>query len=201
MNLFSKEKQHFKLPNAELIYIPQFFSKEESDSYFKIIEIKTNWQHDDITVFGKTYKQPRLTALFGESKQSYGYSNIIMHPKPFTPTLNTIKTKVEDFCDDDFNTLLINLYRDGNDSNGWHADNEKELGENPVIASVSFGEARPFHFKHRTLKDQRHKLILEHGSLLIMKGEMQHHWLHQIAKTKKQIQPRINLTFRRLITL
>jgi alkylated DNA repair dioxygenase AlkB len=201
MNLFSKEKQHFKLPNAELIYIPQFFSKEESDSYFKIIEIKTNWQHDDITVFGKTYKQPRLTALFGESKQSYRYSNIIMHPKPFTPTLNTIKTKVEDFCDDDFNTLLINLYRDGNDSNGWHADNEKELGENPVIASVSFGEARPFHFKHRTLKDQRHKLILEHGSLLIMKGEMQHHWLHQIAKTKKQIQPRINLTFRRLITL
>ncbi|MCT4630466.1 alpha-ketoglutarate-dependent dioxygenase AlkB, partial [Winogradskyella sp.] len=86
-----------------------------------------------------------------------------------------------------------------NDSNGWHADNEKELGKNPVIASVSFGEERPFHFKHRTLKNERHKLNLSHGSLLIMKGEMQYYWLHQIAKTKKKIQPRINLTFRRLI--
>ena len=199
MDLFSKEKQHFKLPNAELIYIPQFFSKEESDLYFKIIETETNWQHDDITVFGKTYKQPRLTALFGEKNQSYSYSNIVMHPKPFSDALQRIKDKVEFISNQNFNTLLVNLYRDGNDSNGWHADNEKELGENPVIASVSFGEVRPFHFKHRTLKDQRHKLALKHGSLLIMKGEMQHYWLHQIAKTKKQIKPRINLTFRKLI--
>ncbi|WP_299126037.1 alpha-ketoglutarate-dependent dioxygenase AlkB [uncultured Winogradskyella sp.] len=201
MDLFSQEKQHFKLPNAELIYIPDFFSKEEANSYFKIIETKTNWQHDDITVFGKTYKQPRLTALFGESNQPYSYSNIVMYPKPFTQTLQTIKNKVEDLSNYNFNTLLINLYRDGNDSNGWHADNEKELGENPEIASVSFGEARPFHFKHRFLKDQRHKLTLEHGSLLIMKGEMQHFWIHQIAKTKKQIKPRINLTFRSLLDL
>jgi len=201
MDLFSNEKQHFNLPNAELIYIPNFVSKQDADSYFKIIETETQWQHDDITVFGKTYKQPRLTALFGDSNQSYSYSNITMHPKPFTETLKTIKDKVEGFSAHKFNTLLINLYRDGNDSNGWHADNEKELGKNPIIASVSFGEARPFHFKHRALKDQRHKLILEHGSLLIMKGEMQQHWLHQIAKTKKQIQPRINLTFRKLIDI
>jgi len=199
MSLFLEEKQHFRLPNAELIYIPQFFTKQESDIYFKAIETETNWQHDDITVFGKTYKQPRLTALFGDSNQTYGYSNIIMHPEPFTPTLQNIKGKVERYADFMFNTLLINLYRNGNDSNGWHADNEKELGKNPVIASVSFGEARPFHFKHRTLQDQRHKLSLEHGSLLLMKGEMQHHWLHQIAKTKKNIKPRINLTFRKLV--
>ncbi|WP_400077732.1 alpha-ketoglutarate-dependent dioxygenase AlkB family protein [Winogradskyella sp. R77965] len=199
MDLFSQEKQHFKLPNAELIYVPEFFLRAEANSYFKIIETETNWQHDDITVFGKTYKQPRLTALFGESNQLYSYSNIVMHPKPFTQTLRTIKDKVEDLSEYKFNTLLINLYRDGNDSNGWHADNEKELGENPIIGSLSFGEARPFHFKHRTLKHERHKLILEHGSLLLMKGEMQHFWLHQIAKTKKQIKPRINLTFRKLI--
>jgi len=199
MSLFLEEKQHFRLPNAELIYIPQFFTKQESDIYFKAIETETNWQHNDITVFGKTYKQPRLTALFGDSNQTYGYSNIIMHPEPFTPTLQNIKGKVERYADFMFNTLLINLYRNGNDSNGWHADNEKELGKNPVIASVSFGEARPFHFKHRTLQDQRHKLSLEHGSLLLMKGEMQHHWLHQIAKTKKDIKPRINLTFRKLV--
>jgi alkylated DNA repair dioxygenase AlkB len=199
MNLFSQEKQYYNLPNAELIYIPDFFSKQESDSYFKTIEAETNWQHDDITVFGKTYKQPRLTALFGESNQAYGYSNIVMYPEAFTPTLKMIKAQIETIANHKFNTLLINLYRDGSDSNGWHADNEKELGINPIIASVSFGEARPFHFKHRVLKDQRHKIILEHGSLLILKGEMQHHWLHQIAKTKKEIKPRINLTFRTLV--
>lgn len=201
MDLFSQEKQHFILPNAELIYVPDFFSKLQADNYFKTIKDQTNWQHDDITVFGKIYKQPRLTALFGNSNQTYSYSNITMHPKPFTSNLLDIKTKVEDFSDEKFNTLLVNLYRDGNDSNGWHADNEKELGTNPVIASVSFGEKRPFHFKHRLLKNERHKLNLEHGSLLIMKGEMQHYWLHQIAKTKRQIQPRINLTFRRLISV
>ncbi|MBO6880295.1 alpha-ketoglutarate-dependent dioxygenase AlkB [Winogradskyella sp.] len=201
MDLFSTEKQHFKLPNAELIYIPNFFNKQESDNYFKSIKAETDWQHDNITVFGKTYKQPRLTALFGDTDQPYSYSNITMYPQPFTSTLQSIKGRVEDFAEEEFNTLLINLYRDGNDSNGWHADNEKELGINPVIASVSFGEARPFHFKHRTIKQERHKLILEHGSLLLMKGEMQHYWLHQIAKTKKEIQPRINLTFRKLINL
>ncbi|WP_299524376.1 alpha-ketoglutarate-dependent dioxygenase AlkB [Winogradskyella sp.] len=201
MDLFSQEKQHLILPNAELLYIPNFFDKQQSDNYFKTISTQTNWQHNDITVFGKTYKEPRLTALFGNENKPYGYSNLVMYPKPLTPTLQIIKGEVENISKTTFNTLLINLYRNGNDSNGWHADNEKELGKNPVIASVSFGEERPFHFKHRTLKDQRYKLHLQHGSLLLMKGEMQHYWLHQIAKTKKEIQPRINLTFRELINL
>lgn len=201
MDLFSQEKQHFQLPNAELIYIPDFLNNRESDMLFQLIASKTNWRHDDITVFGKTYKQPRLTALFGDSNQAYSYSNIVMHPEPFTDHLKVIKQKVEETSEILFNTLLINLYRDGNDSNGWHADNEKELGINPTIASVSLGEERPFHFKHRTLKQERHQLILKHGSLLIMKGEMQHYWLHQIAKTKRRIQPRINLTFRKLMDL
>jgi len=201
MNLFLQEKQYFDLPNAELIYIPNFFSEQEADNYFKTIEAKTKWQQDNITVYGKTYKQPRLTALFGDTNQPYSYSNIVMYPKPLTSTLRSIKETIEKFSEYKFNTLLINLYRDGNDSNGWHADNEKELGKNPVIASVSFGEARLFHFKHRSQKDQRHKLILEHGSLLLMKGEMQHHWLHQIAKTKKRVEPRINLTFRKLVNV
>lgn len=198
MNLFSQDKQHFNLPNAELIYCPNLFTKHEADNYFKTIKNETNWQHDDITIFGKTYKQPRLTALFGDSDRPYSYSNIVMHPIPFTKTLQVIKHQVEIFSNYQFNTVLVNLYRNGNDSNGWHADNEKELGKNPVIASVSLGEERPFYFKHRTIKEQNHKLILEHGSLLIMKGQMQHYWLHRIAKTAKEIQPRINLTFRRL---
>jgi alkylated DNA repair dioxygenase AlkB len=198
MDLFSSEKQHMILPNAELIYVPDFFKIQEANYYFNAINNQTQWQHDDITVFGKTYKQPRLTALFGDTNQPYSYSNITMYPKGFTPILNEIKEKVEDFSNEEFNTLLINLYRDGNDSNGWHADNEKELGINPVIASISLGEERPFHFKHRTLKTERHKIDLKHGSLLLMKGEMQHFWLHQISKTKRKIQPRINLTFRKL---
>lgn len=199
MDLFSQEKQHFNLPNAELIYVPNFIDKQQSDDYFKIINTQTNWQQNTITIFGKTHKEPRLTALYGNTNQTYGYANIILHPKPFTDTLYDIKTKVETLSNNKFNTLLINLYRNGNDSNGWHADNEKELGKNPVIASVSFGEERPFHFKHRTLKQHRHKLLLQHGSLLLMKGEMQHYWLHQIAKTKKDIKARINLTFRTLL--
>jgi alkylated DNA repair dioxygenase AlkB len=200
MNLFSQEKNHFKLPNAELIYVPNCFSKDDSDTYFKNLKLTTDWQHDDITVFGKTYKQPRLTALFGDSDKPYSYSNIEMHPKPLTSILKTIKQQTENITNHNFNTVLANYYRNGNDSNGWHADNEKELGINPIIASVSFGETRPFHFKHRHIKEQRYKLNLEHGSLLIMKGEMQHYWLHQIAKTKKSIGERINLTFRTIVS-
>lgn len=199
MDLFSSEKQEFHLPDAELIYIPNFFSKLEANTYFRTIKTDTEWQHDEITVYGKTYMQPRLTALYSETNQPYSYSNITMHPKPYTKDVLEVKTKIERLANNSFNTVLLNLYRNGNDSNGWHADNEKELGKNPIIASVSFGEVRPFHFKHKTLKTERHKLNLEHGSLLIMHGNMQEHWLHQIAKTKKQIGERINLTFRNLI--
>jgi alkylated DNA repair dioxygenase AlkB len=199
MTLFSNEKQQLRLPDADLEYIPDFLTKTVADMYYKLLLHDTNWRHDDITVFGKTYKQPRLTALFGESDQSYSYSNITMYPEPFTETLERLKQKVENQCSSTFNTVLLNLYRSGNDSNSWHADNEKELGINPTIASLSLGETRPFHFKHRKDKEHRYKINLKHGSLLIMKGAMQHHWLHQIAKTKRRVNPRINLTFRYLI--
>lgn len=196
MSLFNSEKLELQLPNAELIYYPEYFGIEEADQYFNELLQQTIWRQDDIKVFGKTYQQPRLTALYGDSSKPYSYSNITMYPEIFTPLLKKIKSKIEQDSGHRFNTVLLNLYRDGQDSNGWHADNEKELGKNPVIASVSFGETRPFHFKHRTIKTERHKLDLTHGSLLIMRGEMQHYWLHQIAKTKKPVSPRINLTFR-----
>ncbi|TCK66785.1 alkylated DNA repair dioxygenase AlkB [Winogradskyella wandonensis] len=201
MDLFSEEKQVFNLPDAELIYYPNFLSKQEADQLFDTLKQETDWQEDDIKIFGKVYKQPRLTTLYGENNQPYAYSSITMNPKPFTHEVKAIKTKIETKTEHQFNTVLLNLYRNGNDSNGWHADNEKELGKNPVIASLTIGEERPFHFKHRKFKEERHKLILKHGSLLIMKGAMQHHWLHQIAKTKKAIGERINLTFRKLVSL
>ena len=119
-----------------------------------------------------------------------------MQPHPFNKELQEIKSKIETIVNEIFTTCLLNLYRNGQDSNGWHADNEKELGKNPVIASVSFGANRLFHLKHRRESDLKQKIVLESGSLLIMKGSTQHNWLHQIPKTKKKVEPRINLTFR-----
>lgn len=184
------------LPDSDIKYYPDFFNKKEADAYFNSLLKQINWQQDDITVYGKTYKQPRLTALFGNNGKPYSYSNITMHPHVFTEELQQIKNKVETKVNTKFTTCLANLYRNGNDSNGWHADNEKELGKNPIIASVSFGAERYFHLKHRHDKSLKQKLLLQHGSLLLMQGKTQHHWLHQIAKTKKDIGQRINLTFR-----
>jgi alkylated DNA repair dioxygenase AlkB len=184
------------LPDSDIKYYPDFFNKKEADAYFNSLLKHINWQQDDITVYGKTYKQPRLTALFGNNGKPYSYSNITMHPHVFTEELQQIKDKVETKVNAKFTTCLANLYRNGNDSNGWHADNEKELGKNPIIASVSFGAERYFHLKHRHDKSLKQKLLLQHGSLLLMQGKTQHHWLHQIAKTKKDIGQRINLTFR-----
>jgi alkylated DNA repair dioxygenase AlkB len=199
MDLFSEEKRRFTLPNAKLIYIDNFYDPAIADQYFDILRKTVNWQQDDIMIFGKTYKQPRLTALYANNNKPYSYSNITMQPTLFTTELQQIKSDIEKEAHHKFTSVLLNRYRDGNDSNGWHADNEKELGTNPVIASLSLGESRPFHFKHRKIKEERHKINLSHGSLLIMRGDMQHHWLHQIAKTKKDIGERINLTFRTII--
>jgi alkylated DNA repair dioxygenase AlkB len=195
-SLFPTEKIIFNLPNAEIEYYPSFFDVEKSDLYFKKLQSEIPWQQDDITVFGKTHPQPRLTALFGNEGKPYSYSNIIMHPHKWNIILTHIKEEIEMVCDAKFTTVLLNYYRNGKDSNGWHADNEKELGNNPTIASVSFGAERIFHLKHNFIAEAKQKINLQHGSLLIMQGETQHYWKHQIPKTSKEIGPRINLTFR-----
>ncbi len=184
------------LKDANIKYFPEVFSLEECEVFFNMLLSETPWQQDDIKVFGKHYKQPRLTALYANNTQPYSYSNITMQPHQFTGIMLQIKQKAETVSNTTFTSCLLNLYRDGQDSNGWHADNEKELGINPVIASVSFGADRLFHLKHRSIKNLKHKLTLENGSLLLMQGVTQHRWLHQIPKTKKKIGPRINLTFR-----
>ena len=189
---------NINLKDADVYYYPNFFTTNESMSLFQILNTETIWQQDDIKVFGKTYKQPRLTSLYGNNRRSYSYSNITMYPHKFSNTLLKIKIRIEEATSEIFTTCLLNKYRDGQDSNGWHADNEKELGQNPVIASVSFGVNRMFHLKHRYDKSHKCKLLLESGSLLLMKGTTQHFWLHQLPKTKKQIGSRINLTFRNI---
>lgn len=199
--LFPQEDKPFcpSLDDGELYYHPSFLKSKEADHLYRNLYNATPWQADKIKVFGKTYDQPRLTALYAIDQTPYTYSNITMHPHLMTASLFDLIKKINTVNDARFNAVLVNLYRDGKDSNGWHADNETALGQNPVIASISLGEERYFHLKHRTHKEQRLKIKLKHGSLLIMGGAMQHHWLHQIPKTTRPIAPRINLTFRKLI--
>lgn len=194
-SLFPQEKIIFNLPDAEIEYYPEFFSSAKANELLKLLQNEIPWQQDTITVFGKTHPQPRLTALFGNEGKPYGYSGIIMQPHLWSPLMMHIKEEIERVCNENFTTVLLNNYRDGKDSNGWHADNEKELGRNPVIASVSFGAERIFQLKHNSL-DVKQNILLQHGSLLMMKGTTQHFWKHQIPKTTKPIGTRINLTFR-----
>lgn len=200
MILFTSEKNktpiNLALPDAQISYFPTFFPSEKASEYFQILLNEIEWQQDDIKIFGKVYKQPRLTALYGINDSSYRYSGITMFPKPFNSVLKEIKTRIEESTEVKFTSVLLNYYRDGSDSNGWHSDDEKELGKNPVIASLSLGADRTFRLRHKKDKTQRKKLTLQHGSLLLMAGGTQHHWQHCIPKSKKVINPRINLTFR-----
>lgn len=194
--MFYNDAVKLNMKDADVVYYKNFFSQELSDFYFKTLLKDIEWQKDTIKVFGKTYLQPRLTALYANNKNPYSYSNLTLYPKAFTKELNQIKEQIETETQTSFTSCLANLYRNGQDSNGWHADNEKELGKQPIIASVTFGAERIFHFKHKHQPSLKAKLFLNHGSLLIMKGLTQTHWLHQLPKTQKEIGKRINLTFR-----
>ena len=187
-----------KLPDAEISYVPDFLPPALANSYFEDLFHHIPWRQDPITIFGKTHPQPRLTSLHAHTLDSYSYSGIVMTPHPMTETLKLIENRIYQFSDASFTTVLLNLYRDGKDSNGWHADDESELGKNPVIASVSLGAPRFFHLRHNHDPKQRYKLLLEHGSLLLMGGAIQHFWKHQVSKTAKKVDPRINLTFRKV---
>ena len=158
----------------------------------------TPWRAENITVWGKTFPQPRLTAWYGDTGTTYTYSGIRLSPSPWTPTLLAIKMKIEAVTGDTFDSVLLNYYRDHRDSMGLHSDNEPELGERPIIASLSLGEERTFILKHKTRTDLKPvRLKLASGSLLLMKGETQRHWKHGIYKQTRPCGPRVNLTFRR----
>ena len=193
-----KQTELHDLPDSEIRYVPNFLPVSLANTYFDDLFHHIPWRQDPITVFGKTHLQPRLTSLHAHTLDSYSYSGIVMTPQPMTQTLQCIENRIYQLCDESFTTVLLNLYRDGKDSNGWHADDEAELGKNPVIASLSLGAPRFFHLRHNRDSKQRYKLLLEHGSLLLMAGETQHHWKHKVAKTAKKVGPRINLTFRKI---
>ncbi len=156
-----------------------------------------SWRNDSITMFGKTYPQPRQTAWYGDAGIEYQYSKIKMITIEWTPLLKKIKDQLEQDLETKFNSVLINYYRDGQDHMSFHSDNEKELGNNPTIASLSFGVTRKFHLKHRFDSSIPNKIIeLKSKSLLVMKNELQHFWLHKISKSTKVSGPRLNLTYR-----
>lgn len=188
-----------ELPNAQLRYFQNFLSVEAANYYYKVFLKNIPWQQDNVKVYGKTYAQPRLTSLHSNTFETYTYSGLTLKPHIMIPELLELLNQIKVVSNHEYNSVLLNLYRDGADSNGWHADNEKELGKHPQIASFSLGASRFFHFKHRRIRKEKYKMELHHGSLLLMEGAMQKNWLHQIPKTKKPLQPRINLTFRKII--
>jgi alkylated DNA repair dioxygenase AlkB len=189
--------QKIDLENTYLLYFPNFLSSIEADFWFSFLLERINFQGGEITLFGKTYAKPRLEAFFADNELTYSYSGKQMKTQPLFTELNALKERVESISNLEFNAVLINLYRNGMDSNGWHADDEKELGEDPCIASISLGAERIFELKHNQSK-KKIKLKLEHGSLLCMMQGSQRFWKHQLPKDKTVDIPRINLTFRKI---
>jgi alkylated DNA repair dioxygenase AlkB len=186
------------MPSTEqLQYHPLLFDSQEQSLLMNALQEEIPWKQEHIKLFGKTHPTPRLTTWHGDEHCVYKYSGVVNQPFPWTPSLLTIKTRIESLSNGaTFNCVLLNFYRDGSDKMGWHSDDEKELGPNPSIASVSFGATRRFDFKHKTEANTKFSIHLESGSLLLMQGDMQHHWLHQIPAQKRIQEPRINLTFR-----
>ena len=185
------------ISDADVRYIHDFVPHDQSVHYLDQLLSEVNWQQNKIKMFGKIFDEPRLTAWYGDEGISYKYSGIQLEPTPWSGLLDELKSKVNAAVSTEFNSALLNYYRDGQDSMGYHQDNEPELGVNPVIASLTLGVERTFQLKHITDKTIKRKDIpLRSGSLLIMAGATQHYWKHQIPKTKKAIGPRLSITFR-----
>jgi alkylated DNA repair dioxygenase AlkB len=176
-------------------YYGKILSSEEANQYFGLLMQNILWQNDKVIIFGKHIVTKRKTAWYGDSEYLYTYSNTTKQALAWTNELSELKQIVEELAGIKFNSCLLNLYHNGNEGMGWHSDDEKSLGKNNTIASLSFGAERKFSFKHKQTK-QTVSVVLEHGSLLMMKGATQSNWLHSLPKSKNITQPRINLTFR-----
>jgi alkylated DNA repair dioxygenase AlkB len=186
-----------QLPDAQLLFYERLDLGSDDSLLLQQLVHNTQWQEESITVFGKTHLQPRLVAWHGDAGTSYTYSGIAHEPRPWTDTLTRLRHLVEAAADSRFNSVLLNYYRNEHDSMGLHADDEPELGSEPVIASLSLGEQRNLYFRHRSRRELKtFNLALPSGSLLIMKGETQRNWKHGLRKLSRPCGPRVNLTFR-----
>lgn len=182
--------------DGTVYFYPDFFTTKESDRLFQELKDSIEWKHEPIIIFGKEIMQPRLTAWFSDLNLEYSYSGITMKGVGWNKTLLEIKERVEKVSGVVFTGALLNFYRDEKDSMGWHKDDEKELGKNPVIGSVSLGATRTFKFQNIKNKKLQTSLNLTHGSYLLMSGVTQHFWKHSIPKRVGPLGPRINITFR-----
>jgi alkylated DNA repair dioxygenase AlkB len=183
--------------DGEVYLHQQFYGSHAADLLFSQLKTQVAWQEEDILIYGKWRKVPRLMAWYGDIRAYYQYSGVNHSPLAWTPELLAIKEKVAQYCAGDFNSVLLNLYRDGQDSMGCHADDEQELGEKPLIASLSLGDERVFKLYHKTRKTTL-DIVLGHGDLLVMAGTLQQYWQHCVPKTKQLKTARINLTFRKV---
>jgi alkylated DNA repair dioxygenase AlkB len=189
-----------EIPDAALTIYHHAFSDEEANHYLKALMTNTPWRHDDIQIHGKLIPLPRLQQWYCDEYTVLRYSGMSLQPLRWTDELLSIRAHLKRLTDLSFNGVLVNCYRNGNDSVGWHRDNELQFGKNPVIASVSFGAARDFVLKHLyKAHEQPIKCSLSHGSLLIMGDTVQNYWKHQLPKRKDVALPRINLTFRNIV--
>lgn len=188
------------LPDADVFRIPGLFTQAESDAWFAACRADLPWRQEHVTLFGREIASPRLTAWHGDPGATYRYSGLTFDPQPWTPALQAIRDRLEAALGAGFNGVLANLYRDGSDSMGWHSDDERELGPDPVIASVSFGATRRFALRHRAGRERGAAVIeLEHGSVVVMAGATQRHYRHAVAKTRRRCGPRLNLSYRAVV--
>lgn len=194
------ECEPLPLADAELLFWPQADIGLDFDYLLDKLVRDSAWRQEEITVYGKAYRQPRLSAWYGDL--GYSYSGIQLEPEPWTDTLLDIRDRVQSLVGQHFNSVLLNYYRDQNDKMGMHSDDERELGRQPVIASLSLGETRTLLLRHKTRKDLKTvKLPLPCGSLLVMRGDTQQHWRHGISAERSHCGARINLTFRTVTPL
>ena len=199
MSLFEEDRASNLLPKDGMVnYYGKVLASKEADQYFNSLMQNILWENDEVIIFGKHIVTKRKVAWYGDSDCSYTYSNTTKQALAWTKELSYLKQIVEELAETKFNSCLLNLYHNGNEGMGWHSDDEKSLGKNNTIASLSFGAERNFSFKHKHSK-QIVSLVLEHGSLLIMKDATQTNWLHSLPKSKSVTQPRINLTFRTIV--
>lgn len=200
-SLFESENQAevIQLPDAQLHFFPRFLDQERANFLLQQLLAETAWRQEEIRIASVLRKQPRLSAWVGDPDAHYSYSGLQLAPSAWTPLLAQLRSELQTHCQCEFNSVLLNLYRDQHDAMGWHSDDEKELGTQPNIASLNLGASRRFLLKHKTRKEQRYAITLQHGSLLLMSGDTQSHWLHAIARESAPCTARINLTFRRIL--
>jgi len=200
MDLFSDNNgpQNILPYDGEALYYGNMLTETLATQYFNILLNDIPWQHDEAVIYGKRIVTKRKVAWYGDDAYDYTYSRTTKTALPWTPALLELKELVEKTCDTTFNSCLLNLYHDGDEGMAWHSDDEKALGKNTAIGSLSLGAVRKFSFKHKQTSEKK-EIILDNGSLLVMQGTTQTHWLHRLPKSTKIKHPRINLTFRTIV--